>query len=170
MKTREKVNKTSVKSQQNFPAILNGHDQEVGERNAEGLPQRVTKNFHALQIPGWLERINLDGVHGTVEKKHKRLKPYLNRWRDQRKKPIATAAARLRMKRGTYAVNKTRAYKAFDELVAKSFAVMLWRDILPNKEPPDVDGSRDFEDEDSEDDGLKEHLGSRVFCNTARRS
>ena len=145
MKNKEKMNSKSVKLQQKFPAILNGYVREVGGSNGKGLPRRITQTFHGMEIPGWLNQINLDGTHGSIEKK--RLKLYLNRWRDQRKKPLATSAARLRMQRGTWcAGTKTRAYKALDELVK------VLRDINRKEEPTDIGRCEDFEDEDSEHD------------------
>jgi DNA-directed RNA polymerase specialized sigma24 family protein len=80
--------------------------------------------------------------------------------------PIATAAARLRMKRGTYAVNKTRAYKAFDELagpVAKKLGVKLLREIPPKEEPPDIDYSEDFEEKDFEEWDFEEEGSGEPF-------
>src|ERR1700722_17367945 len=64
-----------------FPSIFNSWLQ-TNEGNRECLPRRVTKKFHGEEITGWTGRVNYKDVEGYAE--NKRLKIYLNRWRNRR--------------------------------------------------------------------------------------
>lgn len=86
MKTKtDKPEKKSTKPA--YPAVFDRWVENVGDASPDALPRRVTKKFHGMEIPGWIGRVNVEDVQGYVE--NKRLKFYLNRWRNLRQTPDA---------------------------------------------------------------------------------
>jgi hypothetical protein len=70
-----------------WPKIFNRYLDEVGSDGQEILPRRVTKKFHGEEVTGWSGKINVNDIQGYVE--NKRLKIFLNRWRNKRRDPAA---------------------------------------------------------------------------------
>jgi hypothetical protein len=73
-------------SSNRWPHIFDRYLQEPGA-TPEILPRRETKRFHGQEITGWTGKINVTDVEGYVE--NKRLKIYLNRWRNNGRGPTA---------------------------------------------------------------------------------
>src|SRR5262245_278329 len=69
-----------------WPHIFDRYLQEAGA-TPEILPRLETKRFHGREITGWTGKINIADVEGYVE--NKRLKIYLNRWRNNGRGPTA---------------------------------------------------------------------------------
>jgi hypothetical protein len=81
-KQSEAKQQEKKKTKPSYPGTFERWVEEVGEGNPDTLPRRATKKFHGHEIPGWTGRINVKDIEGYVE--NKRLKFYLNRWRNRR--------------------------------------------------------------------------------------